>query len=386
MPFQKFLLLADVLICVAILASSAYTEIDWVAYMEEANGFMVHHELDYMELKGGTGPLVYPAGFTYIYSALSVFTDLGSDTHLAQLIFFLVYVMLVSLVLRIYRAANVPFIYTAVLILSKRIHSIFLLRMFNDCVCMLFFYAAAVSLARRRPTLGCALFSLAVSVKMNALLAAPGVLMILLKTLPLLRVIGCLSLCAAIQVALGLPFLMYEWRSYVSRAFELGRVFTFKWSVNFKFLPEDVFASKELGFGLLFLTVYAMSALWFMRWRKRDFTQPISVFLTMFESNFIGVVFCRSLHYQFYTWFFHQLPLLLFASCTTMPVLLRFAVMGVVEYSFNVYPSTPTSSALLMSAFGVTLLFMLAGNDRRIKGAGASENRSKEEIVTKKKQ
>ena len=44
------------------------TEIDWKAYMQEVAGVLEFGEFDYLELKGDTGPLVYPAGFVYIYS------------------------------------------------------------------------------------------------------------------------------------------------------------------------------------------------------------------------------------------------------------------------------------------------------------------------------
>ncbi|KAK9753081.1 ALG3 protein [Popillia japonica] len=44
-----------------------YTEIDWIAYMQEVEGFL-NGTLDYRHLKGDTGPLVYPAGFVYIYN------------------------------------------------------------------------------------------------------------------------------------------------------------------------------------------------------------------------------------------------------------------------------------------------------------------------------
>ena len=42
------------------------------------------------------------------------------------------------------------------------------------------------------------------------------------------------------QALIGVEFLRaYPWQ-YLSRAFELSRVFFFKWTVNFRFLPEDV--------------------------------------------------------------------------------------------------------------------------------------------------
>lgn len=37
------------------------TEIDWVAYMQEVEGF-VNGTYDYAQLKGDTGPLVYVCG------------------------------------------------------------------------------------------------------------------------------------------------------------------------------------------------------------------------------------------------------------------------------------------------------------------------------------
>jgi alpha-1,3-mannosyltransferase len=46
------------------------------------------------------------------------------------------------------------------------------------------------------------------------------------------------------------------------------------------------------------------------------------VVAVLFECTFIGVVFARSLHFQFFTWYFHSLPFLLWN--TQYPTLLRY--------------------------------------------------------------
>lgn len=48
---------------------------------------------------------------------------------------------------------------------------------------------------------------------------------------------------------------------------------------------------------------------------------------------------------QFYSWYYHTLPFLLWQ--TDLPVVLRLVVLAAVEFSFNVFPASPTSSAVL---------------------------------------
>lgn len=64
-------------------------------------------ERDYTRIKGGTGPLVYPAAHVYIYSALHYVTSSGEDILLAQTIFAGLYLITLALVMACYRAAKV---------------------------------------------------------------------------------------------------------------------------------------------------------------------------------------------------------------------------------------------------------------------------------------
>lgn len=141
-------------------------------------------------------------------------------------------------------------------------------------------------------------------------------------------------------------------------------MFTYTWTVNYKFLPEALFTSPALSAALLLATVAAYG-LFARKWiteaqcghAKMPSLLPASrevvtnrlsanfIAGTLWTSNLIGVVLARSLHYQFYCWYFHSLPFLLFQ--TPLPVWASVALMLGAEVSFNVFPSTAWSSLLL---------------------------------------
>ena len=243
------LLLADFALSSLIVAKVPYTEIDWTAYMEEVHGY-ISGERNYENLGGGTGPLVYPAGFVYVYSALYwlvgglVRGTSAAGIGVAQRVFVLVYIANQAAVFAVYAACEVipPWAF-AVLCASKRMHSVFVLRMFNDGVAMSLAYCAVALYQRRRWTLGSIVLSLGISVKMNVLLMMPGLLVLLVGGTSVGKSMQALGALVATQIVLGAPFLLTYPKEYVSRAFELGRVFSHKWTVNFKFVPEDVFVS-----------------------------------------------------------------------------------------------------------------------------------------------
>ena len=386
------LLSAELVLCVLITHRIAYTEIDWVAYMQEVSGFL-HGERDYRQLRGDTGPLVYPAGFVYLYSLFYYLTGEGSDIRLAQYIFIGLYVATMWVVHRIYIHCRLPPYLLILLSLSKRLHSIYMLRLFNDCWAMLLLYAAVLLYLYRRPLLSSTAFSLAVSIKMNILLFLPAHLLLLLQSQPLSVVAASGVLMAAVQVVLGVPFLLHDADAYVSKAFEFSRVFFYKWTVNLKFLPEPVFLhpltarlllaahfivllyvlNRYAKGGLVGVAQRALSAVSSMLSPSGGgamYGQPSALYAVSlyFVCNFIGIVFARSLHYQFYCWYAHTLPLLAHLSLTPFPpqlgtgvyewlvVASKCGVLAAIEVCWNVYPATWWSSALLVLCH-VWLLF-----------------------------
>ncbi|XP_061369364.1 dol-P-Man:Man(5)GlcNAc(2)-PP-Dol alpha-1,3-mannosyltransferase isoform X2 [Gastrolobium bilobum] len=379
-PFGVALLFADAVLVFLIIAFVPYTKIDWDAYMSQVIGFL-RGERDYRNLKGDTGPLVYPAGFLYIYSAFYYLT--GGQVYPAQILFGVLYVINLAIILFIYVKTDLPWWALCLLSLSKRVHSIFVLRLFNDCVAMTLFHAALLLLMHRRWNLGLIMFSGAVSVKMNVLLYAPPLLLLMLKAMDIGGVLLALAGAALVQILVGLPFLISHPVAYISRAFDLGRVFIHFWSVNFKFVAEPVFVSKGFAIFLLAAHLISLASFAHYRWCKHEgrllnflhsrylsmrlrfalyfsssktFNKSSSssikiltkehIVTTMFVGNFIGIVCARSLHYQFYSWYFYSLPYLLWR--TRYPTLLRLILFVGVELCWNIYPSNSLSSALLL--------------------------------------
>lgn len=244
---------------------------------------------------------------------------------------------------------------------SYRIHSIYVLRLFNDPVAILFAYAAFYALLVKRHCISAALFSFAISVKMNILLFAPAYALVFYEDLGLSRSLKYASVALATQLALAAPFLYVDPMGYLEGAFNFGRVFLHEWTVNWRFLDEKTFISPKFFKILLGLHVTFLFLIFFTRWlnvilpRRFAFNQrrddPI---LTLFVTNFIGIAFSRSLHYQFYVWYYHSLPMLLWATNFNLPG--KILILGLIEFSWNQYPSTKFSSILLHVCHALILI------------------------------
>ncbi|KAM9088561.1 dol-P-Man:Man(5)GlcNAc(2)-PP-Dol alpha-1,3-mannosyltransferase isoform 6-T6 [Megaptera novaeangliae] len=153
------LCLAEVGITFWVIHRVAYTEIDWKAYMAEVEG-VINGTYDYTQLRGDTGPLVYPAGFVYIFMGLYYATGRGTDIRMAQHIFAVLYLATLLLVFLIYhQTCKVPpFVFFFMCCASYRVHSIFVLRLFNDPVAMVLLFLSINLLLAQRWSWGCCCF------------------------------------------------------------------------------------------------------------------------------------------------------------------------------------------------------------------------------------
>ncbi|GMR36962.1 hypothetical protein PMAYCL1PPCAC_07157 [Pristionchus mayeri] len=361
----------EAVISLLIVKRIPYTEIDWSTYMQQV-ALYDKGERNYTLIGGDTGPCVYPGGHLVLFNILSFFTNGGKDIRLAQYIFVCFYLINLALVFRLYYKSKKipPFVLIFLTLTGYRIHSIFVLRLFNDPVAMMFFYAAANCFISQKWFLGCIMYSVAVSIKMNVLLFAPALFFLLLTNTGYTGAIWHIGVCALVQFFFGISFLARDPWAYISRSFDLSRVFLFKWTVNWRFLPEEIFLDKRLHLFLLLLHLIAVFLFAFFMWFRthgglrramehlnhgiRTRFGPSEAMYALFTSNLMGIIFARSLHYQFYSWYFHQLPFLLFYK--TQPVngkilfysiAVKSVVLLSIEWSWNTYPSTVLSSSLL---------------------------------------
>ncbi|KAI6364692.1 dolichyl-P-Man:Man(5)GlcNAc(2)-PP-dolichol alpha-1,3-mannosyltransferase [Pyricularia oryzae] len=380
------LLAFDGLLCGLIIKKVPYTEIDWTTYMQQIKQY-VTGERDYTKITGSTGPLVYPAGHVYIYTGLYHITDEGRNILFAQQLFGALYLLTLYVVIACYRKAKVPPYVLPLLVLSKRLHSIFVLRCFNDCFAVLFFWVAIYCFQRRAWSLGGVFYSFGLGIKMTVLLSLPAVGVILLLGRGFGGALNVASIMGQLQVAIGLPFLSKNAWGYLSRAFELSRQFMFKWTVNWRFVGEETFLSKPFAITLLALHASVLLAFVTKRWLKPTsksiggliapllsgrpiFTAEEAqtaaravtseyVMTTMLTANIVGMLFARSLHYQFYAYLAWSTPYLLWRS--GIHPLLQLGLWALQEWAWNVYPSTPVSSGVVVGVMAITVGAVMVG-------------------------
>ncbi|GJD06666.1 Probable Dol-P-Man:Man(5)GlcNAc(2)-PP-Dol alpha-1,3-mannosyltransferase [Galdieria sulphuraria] len=217
---------------------------------------------------------------------------------------------------------------------------------------------------------------------MSALLYAPAVLIVLLESFCWKQTFLYVVLCGAVQFLVGLRFLWHHPISYISKAFEFHRVFLYEWTVNWKFLPEHMFQHPLWSLVLLSSHILVLY-IWYKRvvrnlfttlqkmCQEKCFVKQRNVILgrgivtVLFQCQLIGIVFARSIHYQFYTWYFHSLPWILYS----LGIHLRqgCVLLLAIELVYNKYPPSWHMSILLQCCHLYIISKMLqSDSDKRI--------------------
>jgi alpha-1,3-mannosyltransferase len=351
--------LVDALLSFTILWKFPFVDLDFSTYLEQSRAVYISKEFDYEKIQGRQGPLVYPAGHVYFFTVLDFLTK--GDVFKAQITFTFLYLATLYVVLRNYEKAGYPSWALFLCILSRRVHSIYIVRCFNDGICVFFSHLAIKFLIEKKYFAASLMHSLAVSVKMSALLYSFGLLYVLLQNVKLKRALVYVSLgCALPQLILGFPFLLNNPIGYIKRSFDIARVFDQGHSYNWNFLPPAVFSSWTFSVSLLVVTLVCWMSASRLLWRRANTDRPGGVIEVMHSSKLMGILFSRSLHGQFFVWLYWLLPGYAFrfslTNITFLDYVIIFACLYSLDYGFNRFPPTFRSSLQIqLSLFALAL-------------------------------
>lgn len=220
-------------------------------------------------------------------------------------------------------------------------------------------------------------------IKMSLLLVLPAIGILLFLGRGLWGSLRLLWLVVQVQIAIAIPFIGKNAKGYLGRAFELSRQFKYEWTVNWRMVPEDIFLSRWFALTLLAGHVAVLLIFITKRWiqptdrslfalippllrGQSPFTQreemviasrltPEFVTTTMLSANIIGLLFARSLHYQFYAYVAWATPYLIWRMQLNGATVWSFWALQ--EYAWNVFPSTTYSSLTV-----VTTLYLAVGS------------------------
>jgi len=214
---------------------------------------------------------------------------------------------------------------------------------------------------------------------MSLLLILPAFGVLLFLAHGTVKAISLAGLIVIIQALIGWEFLHVKTNSYMGRAFELGRVFTYKWTVNWRFIDEETFLSRKFAIMLIIGHILTIIVFIERRWlraaglqladvvqalgkpfgpmKQRVVAQSVTpdlVMTSVLTANAIGMLFARSLHYQFFSWLSWTTPYLLWRA--KLHPILVVGIYFAQEIAWNVYPSTSLSSITVVSCLALQVI------------------------------
>lgn len=165
----------------------------------------------------------------------------------------------------------------------------------------------------------------------------------------------------------------------------------FKWTVNWRFVGEELFLSKQFSLALLALHIGLLGLFAATGWlrpsgsnlpgflrnllqgRQHIVALSKSFMMTvMLTSLVIGLLCARSLHYQFFAYLSWATPFLLWRA-GFHPILI-YTTWALQEWAWNVYPSTNASSSVVVFSLAVQVFGVLLNSRNALSDAPPKRN------------
>lgn len=215
-------------------------------------------------------------------------------------------------------------------------------------------FTSVLLLLHQRRAMAYLVYALALSIKMNVLLIYPALALFAFHQKDTLKFHSVLVL---VLVLLSVPFLMSSPMEYLQMAFNFTRKFEWEWTVNWRFLGPRCFHLLQDYPLTLFLHVLSL-ILWIKyRWTSfKSIKNPRILCRNVFECNLLGIIFSKSLHYQFLSWYSVTIPFLL-SHGKQVGSIIDCMIYLAVDQCWKIFPSTWLSSLSLLS-LNITLLFI----------------------------
>ncbi|KAL9106124.1 MAG: hypothetical protein Q9227_008824 [Pyrenula ochraceoflavens] len=195
--------------------------------------------------------------------------------------------------------------------------------------------------------------------------------------------------------------------AYITQAFNLSRVFLYKWTVNFRFLTEETFLSPALAYTLLLTHVSILLIFFQTRWiapsRSKDVfsfarswigsldwdmekrvaarLSPKYITDVMLSCMAIGMLCARSLHYQFFVYIAWGTPYLLWRGGVPFPLI--YVIWAAQEWAWLTFPSIDASSMIVIGVLIVQLAAIWFGTGRAKGEVAYDEETDKNDAVQK---
>ena len=307
-------------------------EVDWRSYVEIIEK-IINGEYDYDLLKGENGYCVYPAAFVYQFYLIYYLTLKGSPL-LSLFLFMFLYFIMIYIIFKVYDSV-IPKEYQWIkifVIISTPMQKAMINHRFNDGLAMIQLYLCLYFLINNQKKglyYATFFYAFALNTKTNILLFLPGLLYTFTKIRGPLFCVIQLIIIILCHLIIGYPFISVNAASYFGKTFDFSREFLYFETLNWQFLPEEIFHSKTFYKILMIAHLSLLLIFLLFKWEKisinifkdlrlNDWSSDMKVvsmnkiFIVrvMFICNLIGVLCFRSLHYQFIIWFFASLPFL----------------------------------------------------------------------------